>query len=396
MKKIGVFILLLMFVIPTNVSAKTLNDLYNELAKLQTEYNTNKNKKDLTEEEITQINTDIGKLNVSITDTRNEIKKTEEEIVDSKEKIADKKVETDGLIQFLQISNGGNIYLEYLFDAENYTDFIYRYEVVKQLSNYNTDLIKEFEQLIIDLNEKEKSLEEQTVKLEKERAQLGTKLGTLKMNLSSYQIEGADIAKDIEDMQKIIKSYEDRGCKRDQDITTCTALVNADGWYYPLAKGCITSEYTGDKERPDAFGGTHTGIDIGCNNEGTKIYAAADGVISRVIKKASCGGNMIYITHMVNGKKYTTSYFHLLKFGEGINENTRNMPVTKNTVIGYVGGGSTAKKRGGYDRCTTGAHLHFGIAEGHNAHSNYYFDIYSINPREIYKFPKLGGGYFYR
>ena len=29
------------------------------------------------------------------------------------EELDDKKIETDGLIQFLQISNGGNIYLEY-------------------------------------------------------------------------------------------------------------------------------------------------------------------------------------------------------------------------------------------------------------------------------------------
>ena len=51
----------------------------------------------------------------------------------------------------MQVSNGGNIYLEYLFDAENYTDFIYRYEVVKQLTNYNSTLIDELEALILDL-----------------------------------------------------------------------------------------------------------------------------------------------------------------------------------------------------------------------------------------------------
>ena len=51
---------------------------------------------------------------------------------------------------------------------------------------------------------------------------------------------------------------------------------------------------------------------------------------------------------------------------------------------------------GGYDYCTTGAHLHFGIAEGDTAYS---FNSYSFNPREIFAFPKLvysGGGYFYR
>ena len=399
MKKIVVFAFLLLLIAPNCVSAKTLNDLYNELAKLQTEYNTNKNNKNLTEAQITQINNDIGKLNVSITNIRAEIKQTEKDIESSKVQIADKKVETDGLIQFLQISNGGNIYLEYLFDAENYTDFIYRYEVVKQLSNYNNDLIGELEDLIIELNEKEKKLEVQNVELEKERSQLGTKLTTLKMNLSSYQTEGADIEDDIKKLKEDIKSYEDRGCAKDQDLNSCTAMVNAKGWKYPLAKGCVTSEYTGDKPRPDANGGNHTGIDLGCAYEGTPVYAAADGIVARVIERAKCGGNMIYIKHIVNGKEYTTSYFHLLKFANGINAKTRNMPVTTNTIIGYVGGYSTSKKYGGaagYDGCSFGAHLHFGIAEGNQTSSNYYFDIYSINPREIFSFPKIGGGYFYR
>ena len=43
MKKIVFFGILLLLIIPSFVEAKTLNDMYNELAKLQTEYNTNKN-----------------------------------------------------------------------------------------------------------------------------------------------------------------------------------------------------------------------------------------------------------------------------------------------------------------------------------------------------------------
>ena len=396
MKKVSIFIFLLLMCVPTCAWAKTLNDYYNELAKLQAEYNNNKKNQNLTEEQILQINNEIGELNVSISNTREEIKKTEEEIENSKLKIEDKKVETDGLIQFLQISNGGNIYLEYLFDAENYTDFIYRYEVVKQLSRYNNDLITELEELIIDLNNKEKELEEKNEKLTKDRNQLGTKLVTLQSNVSTYKVEGTEIQKDIEDLQKIIKAYEDRGCERDLDVEVCKATINATGWYYPLKKGCVTSEFTGAAERPDAYGGSHYAIDLGCASEGTPIYPAADGIVERVVIKSSCGGNAIYMSHVVNGKKYTTVYMHLLKFANGINGSTNNMVVTKDTVIGYVGGYSTSSKRGGYDDCTTGAHLHFGIAEGHNYSSSYYYNINAINPREIFSFPKIGGGYFYR
>lgn len=394
MKKITILsLLLLIILIPTNVNAKSLNDYYNELAKLQEEYNNNKNNKNLTEKQIKELNIEISNISASIEKTRKEIKQAEQDIEESKSKIEDKKIETDGLIQFLQISNGGNIYLEYLFDAENYTDFIYRYEVVKQLTNYNSDLIDELEQLILDLQTKEKELTAKKEKLENDRKELTNKVSKLNANLVTFESEGVDIKEDIEDLKAQIKAYEDKGCSRYQDISTCTASINATGWSYPLKSGCVTSEYTGYSIRNDySGGGYHFGIDLSCISEGTNIYPAANGVISR-IAFYNCGGNVIYIRHNVNGKIYTTAYMHLLKVDSSMYV---GKVVTTNTVIGYVGGYSTAKQNGGYDTCTTGTHLHFGMSEGDSAFN---FNPYSFNPREIFAFPKLiynGGGYFYR
>lgn len=396
MKKITyliVVVFLLVLIIPSKIEAKTLQDMYDQLADLQTKYNNNKNSKNLTQSQINQLNGEITTISATIEKTRKEIKQAEIDIENSKTKIADKKVETDGLIQFLQVSNGGNIYLEYLFDAENYTDFIYRYEVVKQLTNYNSDLIDELEALILDLQAKEKELSEKTVKLENDRQELTKKVNTLSYSLANFESEGVDIEEDIADLKKVIKVYEDMGCSRNQDITTCAASINAFGWKYPMVKGCVTSEYTGFNQRLDySGGGGHHAIDLDCVGEGTNVYAAADGTIAR-IAFYDCGGNAVYITHTVNGKKYTSVYMHLLRVASGMYV---GKVVTDQTVIGYVGGWSTSTANGGYDRCTTGAHLHFGIAEGHNAWD---FNSYSINPREIFSFPSLiynGGGYFYR
>ena len=396
MKKITyliVVVFLLVLIIPSKIEAKTLQDMYDQLADLQTKYNNNKNSKNLTQSQINQLNGEITTISATIEKTRKEIKQAEIDIENSKTKIADKKVETDGLIQFLQVSNGGNIYLEYLFDAENYTDFIYRYEVVKQLTNYNSDLIDELEALILDLQAKEKELSEKNVKLENDRQELTKKVNTLSYSLANFESEGVDIEEDIADLKKVIKVYEDMGCSRNQDITTCAASINAFGWKYPMAKGCVTSEYTGFNQRLDySGGGGHHAIDLDCVGEGTNVYAAADGTIAR-IAFYDCGGNAVYITHTVNGKKYTSVYMHLLRVASGMYV---GKVVTDQTVIGYVGGWSTSTANGGYDRCTTGAHLHFGIAEGHNAWD---FNSYSINPREIFSFPSLiynGGGYFYR
>lgn len=394
MKKIIITFCMCILVFPSFVEAKTLQDLYNQLANLQSEYNANKNNKTLTEKEINTANTEISNINSNITQIREDIKKAEADITESNKEINNKKIETDGLLQFLQVSNGGNIYLEYIFDAENYTDFIYRYEVVKQLTNYNSDLIDELEVLIKDLEQKEIQLENKQQELEKKRKELTTKVNTLSASLASYQTEGATIKEDIDDLKKEINAYESQGCKRDQELSACLAMINATGWKYPLKKGCVTSEYTGYAIRTDwSGGGGHHGIDLSCVSEGTKVYSAADGIVKRIIRESKCGGNMVYIYHTVNGKKYTTVYMHLLNISSDIYV---NKVVTDQTVIGSVGGGSTAKKKGGYDKCTEGTHLHFGLADGWNATS---FNSYSFNPREKIKFPKLiysGGGYFYR
>ena len=401
MKKTLLYIFLILtlsFGLIKPVNADSLKDLRDQLAKKQAQYNASKNKVELTTSQINSLNAEINSINASIQKARDDIKEAEKEIDSSKEKIDDKKIETDGLIQFLQVSNGGNIYLEYLFDAENYTDFIYRYEVVKQLTNYNSELIDELEELIIDLQKKEKELAAKQIKLEDDRKELTSKVNTLTSSLSSYRAEGVDILEDINNLKKNIAVYEEyykkNGCSETTDIDSCTGTVNAFGWRFPLAYGCVTSEYTGYNVRTDwSGGGGHHAIDLDCVGEGTKVYAAANGTISRIAFYGSCGGNTVYISHFVNGKKYTSQYMHLLRVADGMYV---GKVVTDSTVIGYVGGYSTSISHGGYDYCTTGTHLHFGIAEGYSAWD---FNSHSINPREIFSFPKLvysGGGYFSR
>ena len=93
---------------------------------------------------------------------------------------------------------------------------------------------------------------------------------------------------------------------------------------------------------------------------------------------------MVFIYHTVNGVNYTSVYMHLLS----INVSDKQV-VDENTVIGRVGGGSTAS----YDRCTSGAHLHFGLASGHVSVG---FNAYAFNPRNIFTFPQMYAGYFSR
>ena len=393
MKKIIVFVILPLFMfVPTlNVEAKTLQDLYNQLNDLEKKYNDAKNSQKLTQSEMNKLNKEITIVNNNIEVTKKEIVVAEKDINDSEKNIEEKRKESDEFLKFLQLSTGENTYLEYLFDAEDYTDFIYRYAVVSQMSEYNNNLIKELEGLIEELEDKKVNLAEKQKKLEKQRAEFNSKLNSLRVNFNKATEEGASVEEEIAELKKQVSYYKNLGCSLNEDLTSCEKIAYSTKWRYPLAYGCVTSEYTGFENRTDwSGGGQHHAIDLACMPEGNPVYSAANGTVAAT-GRYSCGGNYIYIYHNVNGKYYTTVYMHLLSINV-----VKGQQVTTDTVIGKIGGGSTALKNGGYDACTTGTHLHFGISTGHHAVG---FNSYSINPRQIFTFPKLtysGGGYFYR
>lgn len=395
-RKILIVFLFVMMLFPLfKVEAKTLGDLKNELSALEKKYSEASKNKNLTTEQINNLTSEINNMTYRISQIKNDIKNTEDEIKENENTIEKKKEETDELLKFLQVSSGENVYLEYLFEADSYTDFIYRYAIVSQLTDYNNNLMKELEELISSLEKKKIELDNNKASLEKSSQELEGKMVVLRTNLSNYKEEGTTIEQDIADMKKEIKRYQDKGCKDNENITTCgvsktgTVMNNATGWYYPLTRGCVTSEYVGYGQRTDWSGSVsgHHGIDLDCVSEGTTVYAAATGVVARVVHRSSCGGNMVFVYHNVNGTPYTTVYMHLLSISV-----SEDQAVTPQTKIGEVGGGSTAS----YDGCTGGVHLHFGLAYGHNAYS---FNSHSFNPRNIFNFPALvysGGGYFSR
>jgi murein DD-endopeptidase MepM/ murein hydrolase activator NlpD len=87
----------------------------------------------------------------------------------------------------------------------------------------------------------------------------------------------------------------------------------------------------------------HKGIDFGAPT-GTPIFAAGDGVITR-IGPFSSYGNYIQIKHNAT---YATAYAHISRFAKGLHVGSR---VHQGDVIAYVGATGRA----------TGPHLHFEV-----------------------------------
>lgn len=108
------------------------------------------------------------------------------------------------------------------------------------------------------------------------------------------------------------------------NLNTCLNIRKSNKLNYPLNKGCVSKDYDIS---------SHKGIDLACNKEGTEVYSTANGIISSITYKSSCGGNVVYIYHNINGKPYTTIYGHLLEVKVSLGE-----IVDENTIIGLVGG----------------------------------------------------------
>lgn len=383
MKKVLIIVLCL-FMFVNNLEAKSLKDLKNQLAKDEAELRENESSKK-------DAQSKIKKYEKELSDTAAKIDKYEVEIAESKAEIEklnldieDKKKEIDSLLSFLQISDGDNIYLEYVFNAKDFTDFIYRSAVVEQLTEYNDELIDE----MYDLIEENKELQ---VKLNKKIDESEELIKDLDKLLASVNVKLEDLADDHKDIQADIRArkeeikvyeriYEENKCKEDEELEECLAgsTPTASGFVRPLVKASVTSNY-GMRFHPTRHVWTmHNGIDLGASTN-TKIYPVAPGVVSRIERVAnpnkansSCGGNKVYIRHTVNGRKYTSVYMHLHTVKVKLNQ-----VVMIDDVIGGVGGGEK------YDYCTTGPHLHFGLMTGWSSTSY-------VNPRNYIKLPAKG------
>lgn len=350
---------------PMQVSAasdpQTLGDLKDELAALKKKKAQNDANQKYTESQIKDRENAITAAEDAITKAQADIETAEQNIEDSNVEIASLTEETKKLLEFSQQMKSQNAYLEYISGAASMTELVMRVAAVDQITAHNQETLENLEQLIKENEQQKVELQKKQDDLTAQIAKYQAKIESLYGDLESYDKFALDINTQIKTMQSLVDTYV-KLCANssksylgdDELLTDCTNVPYNAGWLKPLKKGKITSTIG------SRWGSYHNALDIGGNAEGTPVYAAAAGTVAGYVKRYKCGGNMVYINVTVGGVKYTTYYYHLLTVNVKVGD-----VVTQNTVIGTVGGYSTAKSHGGYDSCTTGAHLHFGVAKGY-------------------------------
>ncbi len=381
MKKLSKIILCAFsfFILVNDIDAISLKDYRIQYEKDLAKYNNSKNKQAEAKSKINSLQGDIGDVSNNIDKYQKDIEASKAKIEELKKEIEEKKKEIDNLFSFLQISDGDNIYLEYVFEATSFTDFIYRSAIVEQLTKYNDELIDDMYKKIEENKQLQKKLTKQIEDSENEMVKLNDLLNSANVSLSQLVDEHEDIEQDMDASKRQYeyykKEFKNNGCSEDTDINVCLKVPTSTGFIRPLVKATVTSEFGMRFHPTQHVWKLHSGIDLGVPI-GTNVYPAANGVVTKIArvkdpskKNSSCGGNKIYIKHLVNGKEYVTVYMHVHTIKVNLGDY-----VTINTVIAGSGGGES------YDYCTTGPHLHFSVMKGNSY----------LEPRNYVKFPAKG------
>lgn len=245
---------------------------------------------------------------------------------------------------------GNTTYLDVLLQSKDLTDFISRYYVIEEITEYDNTLINQVK------NQKE-SLEQTTQKLENEQAELKivkarkeqttVVLNNMKTMQESYITKLSDGEKKL---QKEITAYKKEQAEIEAKIMEITNTILPNIQYtggemlWPVAaSGTVITSQFGTREHPiQGVVKQHTGLDIGGAPTGTPVVAAADGVVSYAGWLGGYG-NCVMVNH---GNGIVTLYGHGSKVVASLNQE-----VKKGDTILEIG--STGN--------STGPHLHFEV-----------------------------------
>lgn len=364
--------------------ATTLAELRQELKNLQAKKQSTQNQKNMTEKEKRQRNNDIMNANQEIKNSENKIAEAKADIEATQVKIAELDKQTKDLMESYQVMLGDNSYLEFVTDSSSMTELIMRIDAVRQVTNYNKDKLAEMEELIKTNEQKQVDLKNYEVELNNNIDSYQKQIESLDSSLLALSDISIGIDEEIDIVQTNIKNYVAMGCGENQKFTECASYSYNSTWLKPVTKGTVTSLFGWRKL--NGASSNHSGIDIG-TPEGTSVYSATNGKVVYIIRGSSCGGNQVYIESKVDGVTYTMLYAHMLSINVSLHQDVSNQ-----TVIGKSGGQSTAKKYGGYDRCTFGAHLHYSVSKSNwTTWSHFYSNL--INPPG---FPGKGASFYSR
>ena len=293
------------------------------------------------EQEIEDFNTQLTELQTQVDETTAKLETLQKNYEENEELLAERLV--------VLYEKGETSFLDLLFNSSSLTDFLSNYYMLEQIVEADTELLESIEAEKTEVENTQKSLEEQKANLKILKAKREQTYVTMQNNKTVQQSYLNQLSDSEKELQQKIEEYKAEE-ERIENLIRLAANQEYNGTYtggvmaWPVAKSgtYITSDY-GIREHPiQGVVKQHTGIDIGNAGFGAPVIAAADGVVTMASYYGGYG-NCVMINH---GNGISTLYGH----GQKI-LTTVGTEVKKGDLIMEVG--STGN--------STGPHLHFEV-----------------------------------
>ena len=360
-----------------------------------------------TDKEIDNILADITRTNSEIEKLHGTIKVLEKKIADRDELIKER-------LRAVQERGGSVNYLDVLLGASSFADFIDRFSAVNTLMDADRKIIEEQAADKKSLEEQKASVEEKLTRQKQSR----NKLVNLKATLDSQKVAKGKLVDQLEAQQALLieekthleeeheevlevsnavenkivaeqarlielarqaeiarkkkeAAERERQAAAERERQQAASKQKSTSVSKPVTPEPVVSSGTWTRPAAGRFSSTFGARNIGSGNEfhygsdiansvGTPVVSAADGIISHAGPMGTYG-NVIMVTHSINGQIFTTVYAHLSAINVGVGQS-----VSKGQLVGKMG--NTGR--------STGSHLHFEVHEGpwNGARSN------AVNP----------------
>ena len=306
----------------------------------------------------------ISLLDSQIEAQQDEIDAQEELLTELTQMIADKTIELeeserqqaeqyDQLRSRLRymVEHGTTSSLSILLSSDSFSDFLNRYEIIRQISLRDENL---FEQLKAirdkvltekqELEDTKKEAEDTKLQMEANKAELEAQMEAKRKQMDSIQLAQKNVkdayAAMIETEDELMAQYKKAAAEY---AAQSTYVGGTFMWPLPAGNNVVTCKY-GMRTHPiTGKRKLHTGVDLRAST-GTKVYAANKGTVT-TSGYSSAWGNYIIISH---GGGITTLYAHMSKRSV-----SKDDKVKQGDIIGYSG-------NTGY---STAPHLHFEISK---------------------------------
>lgn len=320
-----------------------LSGLTNDLSALQKQISLLDSQIEAQQDEIDAQEELLGELTQMIADKTIELEESERQQ-------AEQYAQLRSRLRYM-VEHGTASSLSILLSSDSFSDFLNRYEIIRQISLRDENL---FEQLKAirdkvltekqELEDTKKDAEDTKLQMEANKAELEAQMEAKRKQMESIQLAQKNVkdayAAMIETEDELMAQYKKAAAEY---AAQSTYVGGTFMWPLPAGNNVVTCKY-GMRTHPiTGKRKLHTGVDLRAST-GTKVYAANKGTVT-TSGYSSAWGNYIIISH---GGGITTLYAHMSKRSV-----SKDDKVKQGDIIGYSG-------NTGY---STAPHLHFEISK---------------------------------